>query len=118
QKMKRGPLVRLHPKTVLPVTFFWPGPAHSVPPPLSLRSFFFVLRSKRVAEALAHKAAMVVREIFQVKLIYKSYFHAKWKSKAMQPCSPSSSRASPLHLTYKRRVGGQLAERCVACEPG
>jgi len=61
---------------------------------------------------------MVVRELFQVKLIYKSYFHAKWKSKAMQPCSPSSSRASPLHLTYKRRVGGQLAERCVACEPG
>lgn len=58
QRMKRGPLVRLHPKTVLPVTFFWPGPAHSV------------------------------------KLIYKSYFHAKWKSKAMQPCSPSSSRWS------------------------
>ncbi len=61
---------------------------------------------------------MVVRELFQVKLIYKSYFHAKWKSKAMQPCSPSSSRASPLHLTYMRRVGGQLAERCVAGEPG
>lgn len=30
QKMKRGPLVRLHPEAVVPVTFTWDGPATSV----------------------------------------------------------------------------------------
>jgi len=38
QKMKKGPLVRLHPKTVIPVTFFWPGPAKSVS--LFYKSYF------------------------------------------------------------------------------